>query len=70
MVEQGKSDHHFRFLSEEEAAQVLQQPHNFVSQTVAWKDASHSTEIRHVSNPSSINKDLGSSLNIAQKKTR
>ena len=67
MIERGKSDRHFRFLSDDEAKQVLNKPHNFLHQTVAWKQASHSTKVRHVSNPSSINKDIGSSLYITQK---
>ena len=52
---------------QEETDQVLQGPHNFVSQTVAYKEASHSTKILHVSNPSCLNRELGSSLNIDQK---
>ena len=67
MVERGKSEDHFRYLTQEETQQVLKGPHNFVSQTVAYKEASHSTKIRHVSNPSCLNKELGSSLNISQK---
>ena len=67
MIERGKSAEHFRLLSDEGAKQVLSQPNNFLNQTVAWKEASHSTKIRYVSNPSSINKDICSSLKIAQK---
>ena len=67
MVKHGKDDHHFRFLTKQEAEQLLKQPYNFVSQTASWKEASLTTKIRHVSNPSCLNKQVGSSHNIVQR---
>ena len=67
MIERGIKDNHFKFVSASKAKQVMAKPQNFLHQTEAWKEASHSTKIRHVSNSSNINKILGSSLNISQK---
>ena len=43
MVQRGKDDKHFRFLTKQEATQVLKQPHNFVSQTVSIFDNQNKT---------------------------
>ena len=67
MVKRGKDEQHFRFLTKQEAERVLKQPHNFVSQTARWREASLTTKICHVSNPCCLNKQVGSSLNIVQR---
>ena len=52
MMSRGQTDKHFRILSATETEKVLAQSHCFSFQTTAFKEASKSTKIRHVSNPS------------------
>ena len=66
MMQRGEREGHFRFLSEKEAGVVLSRPHYFCSSTVSWKDT-EKRKVRHVSNPSAINKLAGRSLNMLQK---
>merc|ERR1711895_274265 len=66
MMQRGEREGHFKFLSKEETGAVLSRPHYFCSSTVSWKD-SGKRKVRHVSNPSAINKLAGRSLNMLQK---
>ena len=47
MIERGLKDKHLRFLSAAEAKEVIAKPHNFLNQTVAWKEASHTKKLLH-----------------------
>merc|ERR1711888_123193 len=66
MMQRGEREGHFKFLTEKEASIILGQSHYFCSSTVSWKD-SGKRKVRHVSNPSAINKLAGRSLNMLQK---
>ena len=67
MMCRGQTDEHFRILDASETERVLAQPHCFSFQTTAFKEASKSTKIRHVSNPSNVGVRSGKSLNMCQK---
>ena len=67
MMTHGQTDHHFRILDASETKKVLSQPHCFSFQTTAFKEASKSTRICHVSNPSKVGVKSGTSLNMCQK---
>ena len=67
MMVRGEKDNHFKILSKQEAETILAGPHCFSYQTTAFKDSSQSTKVRHISNPSNIGAQSGSSLNMEQK---
>ena len=46
---------------------VLSLPHCFSFQTTSFKEASKTTKVRHVSNPSNVGSKSGKSLNMCQK---
>lgn len=69
MVSRGDTDDHFRRLGEEEGMEVLLLPHSFSYQTTAFKEASMTTKVCHISNPSNVGTKSGTSLNLCQKAT-